>query len=533
MFAQPEQPIREILVALGGPRGIDDAVLSVLEKVGLHLGLMKVKLPGGLQHSCVALGDLLAFHDRGYLHPIMEDYRFLKKESYQKWRAHMSKALTSWALTSSAEEKTQALRRFVRVFQSQQELSTTEPELSASLTGDAVGAAPVTPRQVDSFVQELQAQGVLPSGKRPWRLQFSLQKIEPERALVILQSHRRRRWRALREGLDFDPWWELCLALDEAITATHPAPEATPEGVRQLLGKLREAHGLQGAPEPLEVRSLEDLTCKEACALLQRLQRRGLTNSGSRSAGVAMEAAIWAVKCQPNSGYAHLHLQGLAYRKRAPPKRTREMYEQLSCKRWRKKWTEQSHDAPKWSSDQPAEHATKKAWSSSEHAGEKWSSSEHGAHEGEKWSSSEHGADAGETWSSSEHGGGGGWTSRSWRYEQTGAWNSKKQDWWPEDAGKQRPNEPALPPPRASSMGRSVTTRLPTTPKLMPVPPKGPPPAHLNPAQVAHATHHTAPSLPKPPSPEPVRKRACIWFMESVLLHGENAQSDEDDGDSE
>lgn len=58
----------------------------------------------------------------------------------------------------------QALRRFVRVFQSQQELSTTEPELSASLTGDAVGAAPVTPRQVDSFVQELQAQGVLPSG---------------------------------------------------------------------------------------------------------------------------------------------------------------------------------------------------------------------------------------------------------------------------------------------------------------------------------------------------------------------------------
>lgn len=45
-----------------------------------------------------------------------------------------------------------------------------------------------------------------PSGKRPWRLQFSLQKIEPERALVILQSHRRRRWRALREGLDFEAW---------------------------------------------------------------------------------------------------------------------------------------------------------------------------------------------------------------------------------------------------------------------------------------------------------------------------------------
>lgn len=51
MFGEPEQPIREILVALGGPRGIDAEVLEVLEQGGLHLGLMKVKLPGWDMHG--------------------------------------------------------------------------------------------------------------------------------------------------------------------------------------------------------------------------------------------------------------------------------------------------------------------------------------------------------------------------------------------------------------------------------------------------------------------------------------------------
>ena len=63
--------------------------------------------------------------------------------------------------------------------------------------------------------------------------------------------------------------------------------------------------------------------------------------------------------------------------------------------------------------------------------------------------------------------------------------------------GKQRPNEPALPP--------KASRKLPTTSKMMPVPPKCPPPSHLTPCP---------PQPPQPPSPdEPpqLRKRKSIW----------------------
>ena len=59
MFSEPEQPIKEILVVLGGPRGIDAEVLQVLEKGGLHEGLMKVKLPGWLSGSWLLKPALL------------------------------------------------------------------------------------------------------------------------------------------------------------------------------------------------------------------------------------------------------------------------------------------------------------------------------------------------------------------------------------------------------------------------------------------------------------------------------------------
>ena len=80
MFTKPEAPIREVLILLGGPRGIEDMELRRLTDIfagsgqtgagmpgmGFSQGLMKIRLPGGLHHSCVALNDILSFHDKGH-----------------------------------------------------------------------------------------------------------------------------------------------------------------------------------------------------------------------------------------------------------------------------------------------------------------------------------------------------------------------------------------------------------------------------------------------------------------------------------
>ena len=67
MFGVPAAPIREVLILLGGPHGIHAAELQKLMDIfsGFSSGLMKIRLPGGLHHSCVALNDLLSFHDKG------------------------------------------------------------------------------------------------------------------------------------------------------------------------------------------------------------------------------------------------------------------------------------------------------------------------------------------------------------------------------------------------------------------------------------------------------------------------------------
>ena len=75
MFTFTTEPIREVLILLGGPRGIESEELVRLIDIfsgagtwtgpGFTQGLMKIRLPGGLHHSCVALNDLLSFHDKG------------------------------------------------------------------------------------------------------------------------------------------------------------------------------------------------------------------------------------------------------------------------------------------------------------------------------------------------------------------------------------------------------------------------------------------------------------------------------------
>ena len=78
MFTVTTEPIREVLILLGGPRGIESEEIGRLIDIfsgtgtlgtrmgpGFTRGLMKIRLPGGLHHSCVALNDLLSFHDKG------------------------------------------------------------------------------------------------------------------------------------------------------------------------------------------------------------------------------------------------------------------------------------------------------------------------------------------------------------------------------------------------------------------------------------------------------------------------------------
>ena len=68
------RPITELVILLGGPNGIeDDYAEKMVEtmKVGTDLGVIKIRLPGGLQHSHVALADILMLHDRGYLPSVL------------------------------------------------------------------------------------------------------------------------------------------------------------------------------------------------------------------------------------------------------------------------------------------------------------------------------------------------------------------------------------------------------------------------------------------------------------------------------
>ena len=83
-------PIVEVVVLLGGRHDIEKSILPDISTAsndyagcGLHLGTMAMRLPGGQHHSYVALGDLLSWHDRGFLVPILEDHRHLGKGHHE------------------------------------------------------------------------------------------------------------------------------------------------------------------------------------------------------------------------------------------------------------------------------------------------------------------------------------------------------------------------------------------------------------------------------------------------------------------
>ncbi|CAJ1378874.1 unnamed protein product [Effrenium voratum] len=379
MFTQqPEKPIREILVVLGGPRGIEDNVLTALETAGsfLHLGLMKVKLPGGLQHSCVALGDLLAFHDRGYLQPIMEDHRDLGKESYKLWTEHMQKALHNWTGSElSLEDKKEALRGFIRSCQSGQR---DEGSWHYPITDDLEK----TPSQVEAYLAELQAEGTL-LGKRPWRVRQSLQRLEPGRAFQVLAACRAKRLRCLKLGFDFEAWQELGEDLDRAIEQKKPKENSTPEHVRLMLRKVRAA-----APARLEEAGLEELSCELACQLLDHLlrARRVPPRPPSRCAGLAAEAALWAAKRHKGVG-AQLTLQGVVQKRKRPRVPSREDYHwlQSQCKRKRPfrdwKWPAQPSEGWTWQGNQTADQGN---WADNTSGHKSWA--DHTApHDQSKW----------------------------------------------------------------------------------------------------------------------------------------------------
>ena len=69
------------MILLGGPNGIGSYLHQVREILadgsqgskGLHSGILPVRLPGGKQHSYVALCDIFMWHDRQQLLPNLTD----------------------------------------------------------------------------------------------------------------------------------------------------------------------------------------------------------------------------------------------------------------------------------------------------------------------------------------------------------------------------------------------------------------------------------------------------------------------------
>ena len=72
------------MILLGGPNGIGSYLRQVRQILidgsegsegskGLHCGILPVRLPGGKQHSYVALCDIFMWHDRQQLLPNLTD----------------------------------------------------------------------------------------------------------------------------------------------------------------------------------------------------------------------------------------------------------------------------------------------------------------------------------------------------------------------------------------------------------------------------------------------------------------------------
>eukprot|EP00746_Dinoflagellata_sp_MGD_P053126 gnl/MRDRNA2_/MRDRNA2_23433_c0_seq2.p1 gnl/MRDRNA2_/MRDRNA2_23433_c0~~gnl/MRDRNA2_/MRDRNA2_23433_c0_seq2.p1 ORF type:complete len:460 (-),score=78.75 gnl/MRDRNA2_/MRDRNA2_23433_c0_seq2:70-1356(-) len=114
------EPIKEVILVAGGSKGIADEISSEMLEIfnhpdkGCHLGALKVKVPGGSQHSYVALNDIFLYQDRGMLMPILQDYTLLGAERYNQWVCKMSKCFEMFAASNiDLHEKKLMLVRLV------------------------------------------------------------------------------------------------------------------------------------------------------------------------------------------------------------------------------------------------------------------------------------------------------------------------------------------------------------------------------------------------------------------------------------
>ncbi|CAE7572105.1 unnamed protein product [Symbiodinium sp. CCMP2592] len=287
MFAVPPEPIREVLILLGGPRGIESEELVRLMAIfsgagtwtgpGFTQGLMKIRLPGGLHHSCVALNDLLSFHDKGYLIPVVEDYKGLGEARHRVKSAAMNSAITAWATSSlPAKSKCEALQRFAWKVQHSclDRADSSSNQRWAVVAGDE---EPATPNEVSSYLDKLQATGQFPRDtpwRSQWRLTMCLEAIEPARALKVLRECHRRSLKAARCGAEFHPWEELAFDLDEALRSAPSKKDRCPRDVRSALLKARAEIEVAEEEEDLfpdadMMLLLGELPCEQAAQLLQ------------------------------------------------------------------------------------------------------------------------------------------------------------------------------------------------------------------------------------------------------------------------
>ena len=85
--------IAQIIVVVGGPSGIHPKVQDTLANIfqDAHYEVVKVAMPGGLQHTNVVLANLLMAYDRGTLLTDLQDMILLGPQHYGDWRTRARK----------------------------------------------------------------------------------------------------------------------------------------------------------------------------------------------------------------------------------------------------------------------------------------------------------------------------------------------------------------------------------------------------------------------------------------------------------
>eukprot|EP00931_Biecheleriopsis_adriatica_P085594 TRINITY_DN6025_c0_g1_i1.p1 TRINITY_DN6025_c0_g1~~TRINITY_DN6025_c0_g1_i1.p1 ORF type:complete len:840 (-),score=183.10 TRINITY_DN6025_c0_g1_i1:22-2517(-) len=115
MLDQTETGIKNVLVVIGGPSGMDYATQKSIIDIGRAAGheIIQMKLPGGLQHSNMALADVLRAHDRNWLLPALADYLRLGPAQYGEWcramRLHVSKLRAEASSAAAAKLQVEKL----------------------------------------------------------------------------------------------------------------------------------------------------------------------------------------------------------------------------------------------------------------------------------------------------------------------------------------------------------------------------------------------------------------------------------------